>query len=218
MAIPTQLLFGWLLKDNVWGLKTVGLLNGVLWGMALLLIAYWVGERDDVRFYWAHVVYGVGYGGYIVNEVVKATLAPEPEEGAADWLAMLHTIKDVVNIGVPPLMGYIADVWSVSTLAAMCAAAGLLAGVFFFFWVPKKRIGEAAMEGGRRARRLGLPLKQPAQGSGDSSNRNDEETNIYGIGSDEEGGALLGGDRRQRTGSEAARQPPSGSAGRGRYM
>ena len=52
----------------------------------MLLIAYWVGERDDVRFYWAHVMYGVGYGGYIVNEVVKATLAPAPDAGAADWL------------------------------------------------------------------------------------------------------------------------------------
>jgi hypothetical protein len=31
VAIPTQLVFGWALTHSAWGLKTVGLLNGVLW-------------------------------------------------------------------------------------------------------------------------------------------------------------------------------------------
>ena len=41
-------------------------------------MGFWVGEGDDSGFYWAHGLYGVGYGGYIVNDVVKATLAPAP--------------------------------------------------------------------------------------------------------------------------------------------
>lgn len=104
VAIPTQVAFGWILQQSEWGLKSVGFINGALWGASLLLIGCWVREGDDVGFYLAHGLYGVGYGGYIVNDVVKATLAPEPDAGAADWLAILHTIKDVVNIGVPPLM------------------------------------------------------------------------------------------------------------------
>lgn len=104
VAIPTQLMFGWFLKRSEWGLKSVGLINGVLWGASLLLVGYWVGEYDDAGFYWVHALYGVGYGGYIVNDIAKATLAPKVDAGAADWLAMLHTIKDVVNIGIPPLM------------------------------------------------------------------------------------------------------------------
>ena len=80
VAIPTQLLFGWVLQHSEWGLKSVGFINGLLWGVSLLLIGYWVGQYDDAGCYWAHALYGVGYGGFIVNDVVKATLAPNPND------------------------------------------------------------------------------------------------------------------------------------------
>lgn len=120
VAIPTQLIFGWILQRSEWGLKSVGFINGVLWGASLLLVGYWVGENDDAGFYWAHALYGVGYGGYIVNDVAKATLAPKPDEGAADWLAMLHTIKDVINIGIPPLMVRPASIRTNIETSVMC--------------------------------------------------------------------------------------------------
>lgn len=44
--------------------------------------------------------------------------------------------------------GYIADTSSVSRLSAMCAVMGVLAGVFFFCWVPKGRIDGSALGGG----------------------------------------------------------------------
>ena len=35
VAIPTQLLFGWLLRRYTMAFKTVGLINGLLWGLGL---------------------------------------------------------------------------------------------------------------------------------------------------------------------------------------
>jgi len=54
--------------------------------------------------------------------------------------------------------GYIADTSSVSRLSAMCAVMGVLAGVFFFCWVPKGRIDGSALGGGGDGRRC---AKQP---------------------------------------------------------
>ena len=77
VAIPTQLLFGWLLRRYTMAFKTVGLINGVLWGLGLLALGLWVREEDSARFYWTHAIWGVGYGAYIVNDVAKATMAPK---------------------------------------------------------------------------------------------------------------------------------------------
>lgn len=198
VAIPTQLLFGWLLRRYTMAFKTVGLINGVLWGLGLLALGLWVREEDSARFYWTHAIWGVGYGAYIVNDVAKATMAPPAEHGAAEWLAMLHTAKDIAYIGIPPAMGAYADAASVSALACVCAVAAVLAGVFFFAWVPRGRIdGSQLQGGGRRSRALAAVPKGGREGRGAS---------VYsgaGGSDDDEEGALLG---KQKEGDSSVRR------------
>ena len=44
-----------------------------------------------------------------VEEIVRATVAPAVNDGAADWLAAVHMAKDIFNVWLPPVLGAIAD-------------------------------------------------------------------------------------------------------------
>ena len=44
-----------------------------------------------------------------VEEIIRATVAPAVEDGAADWLAAVHAAKDIFNVWLPPVLGLVAD-------------------------------------------------------------------------------------------------------------
>jgi hypothetical protein len=134
-AIPAQIAFGLLAQRSVNGLRLAACANGLLWGVALVLIAVWAKPNDAPSFYATHVVYGVGYGANVVEEIVRATKAPAVGDGAAEWLAAVHTAKDIFNIWLPPTLGYLADTSSVSVVSVGCACAGLALAVFCWFWI-----------------------------------------------------------------------------------
>lgn len=71
-AIPAQILFGLAIQRMSRGLQLAAFANGVLWGVALILLAVWAQPGDVGSFYVTHVVYGVGYGANVVSPTPPA--------------------------------------------------------------------------------------------------------------------------------------------------
>eukprot|EP01052_Picozoa_sp_SAG31_P037580 SAG31_NODE_4875_length_2891_cov_2.693052_2_plen_518_part_00 len=137
VAIPSQILFGLAVQRFSRGLQLAACANGVLWGAALVMLAVWASPNAVDQFYATHIVYGVGYGANVAEEIIKATVAPAANDGAADWLAAVHMAKDVFNVWLPPVLGLVADATSVSAVSVVCAVAGFVLGIFCVLWLPK---------------------------------------------------------------------------------
>eukprot|EP01051_Picozoa_sp_SAG22_P004490 SAG22_NODE_242_length_14104_cov_13.581935_15_plen_402_part_00 len=146
VAIPAQILFGLAVQRLSRGLQLAACANGVLWGVALVMLAVWAKPNSVDHFYATHVVYGVGYGANVAEEIIKATVAPAVDDGAADWLAAVHMAKDVFNVWLPPVLGLVADATSVSAVSVVCAMAGFLLGIFCILWLPKLNPGDGPAE------------------------------------------------------------------------